>query len=86
MVANRPYGELRFLQRQSGKFWIPPRTISLFRVTELVLVFAEVIGVKKCVDYTQTFEGICPVTGTEEERSDRICPDPVGVQKYRRPS
>jgi len=55
-------------------------------VTELVLVFAEVIGVKKCVDYTQTFEGICPVTGTEEERSDRICPDPVGVQKYRRPS
>ena len=55
-------------------------------MTELVLVFAEVIGVKKCVDYTQRFEGICPVTGTEKEKPDRTCPDPVRVQKYRRPS
>ena len=61
-------------------------TVSLFRVTELVLVFAEVMGVKKCVDNTQRFEGICPVTGTEDERADRTCPDPVGVQKYSRPS
>jgi hypothetical protein len=39
------------------------------------------MGVKKCVDYTQRFEGICPVTGTEEKRADRTCSDPVGVQK-----
>jgi len=52
----------------------------------LVLVFAEMMGVKKCVDYKQRFEGICPVTGTEEEGADRTCPDPVGVQEYRRPS
>jgi len=61
-------------------------TISLFRVTELFLVFAEVMAVKKCVHYTQSFEGICPVTDTEEERTDRTCPDPMGVQKYRQPS
>jgi hypothetical protein len=61
-------------------------TVSLFRVTELVLGFAEVMGVKKCVDYTQRFQGICPVTAAEEERADATCPDPVGFQKYRRPS
>lgn len=60
-------------------------TASLFRVTELVQVFAEVMGVKKTVDYRRMFEGIQPITGTEEERADWTSLKPMGVQKSKRP-
>jgi hypothetical protein len=40
-------------------------TASIFTVTELVKMDAEVIWSKKCVSYVGWFDGLEPITGTE---------------------